>query len=74
MQDIDLFLKVLGNAENKIDYEYHPQNGIAIPAVMSMTSVKSVVQIFQRDAAEKIIHRARFCFNAQGQLEFVSIE
>jgi hypothetical protein len=78
MQDIDLFLKVLDNAENKIDYEYSPQDGIAITtnpsSVMKMPNVKSRIWIFQRDTEGKPIHRASFGFNAQGQLEFVTIE
>jgi hypothetical protein len=78
MQDIDAFLQVLANAENKIDYEYSPQDGIAIstnpPGMMSMPSVQSRVWIYQQDTQGKRIHRAWFVFNAQGQLKSVTIE
>jgi hypothetical protein len=78
MQDIDLFLKMLDNAEQKIDREYYPLDGVAIssdpPSVMSLPHAKSVVKVYQRTADGGRIHCARFEFNAQGQLEVVTIE
>jgi len=78
MQDIDSFLQILNNAENKIEYELHPMDGIAVttqpPGRMSMPNVKTAVWIFQKDTEGKNIHRARFDVNAQGQLESVKIE
>lgn len=78
MQDIDLFLKVLDNAENKIDREFYKLDGVAYssdpPSVMSLPNVKSVVKIYQRTTDGKRIHCARFEFSAQGRLEVVTIE
>jgi hypothetical protein len=78
---LDLFLKMLREAENTVDYEYHPHDGLALtasksgtPGVAFIPNVKSVVWVFQKDAEGKNIHRAWFSFNAQGQLKFVTIE
>ena len=77
VQDIDLFLQVLNNAEVKIDYELLPLDGLAVsgqpPGVTVLPNVKHAVRIYQRDTDGKRIHRAWFDFNAQGQLEFVTI-
>jgi hypothetical protein len=62
MQDIDLLLKVLNDAEIKIGYELIPQSGIAFtsdpPSVMKMPGLKSLVVIKQKDANGKVIHAA----------------
>jgi hypothetical protein len=59
MQDIDLFLKVLHGAENEIDYDYHPQDGIGVMANPPRRDVDAKREICSLDLPTRYRGKAR---------------